>query len=65
MVGNNLEIKNITGPYTVAVCNQAGQVLAEMNSNPSHTYALPRNKGLLIINVRSNKGKHFLKVVTK
>ena len=65
MVGNNLEIKNITGPYSVAVCNQAGQVLAEMNSNPSHTYALPRNKGLLIINVRSNKGKHFLKVVTK
>ena len=65
MWGNNLEIKNVTGPYSIAVYNSAGQMLAEMNSNPSNTYALPRNKGLLIINVRSNKGKQFLKVVTK
>lgn len=40
-------------------------MLAEMDSNPSNTYTLPRNKGLLIINVRSNKGKQFLKVLTK
>lgn len=65
MVGNILEIKNVTGPYNVTVYNAAGQMLAEMNSNPSHMYALPRNKGLLIINVRSNKGKQFLKVLTK
>lgn len=65
IVGNNLEIKNVTGPYSVTVYNAGGQMLAEMNSNPSHTYALPRNKGLLIINVRSNKGKQFIKVVTK
>ena len=65
MVGNILEIKNVTGPYSVTVYNAAGQMLAEMNSNPSHMYALPRNKGLLIINVRSNKGKQFIKVVTK
>ena len=65
MWGNNLEIKNVTGPYSIAIYNAAGQLLAEMNSNPSNTYALPRNKGLLIINVRSNKGKQFLKVTTK
>jgi hypothetical protein len=65
MVGNILEIKNVTGPYSVTVYNAAGQMLAEMNSNPSHMYALPRNKGLLIINVRSNKGKQFLKVLAK
>ena len=65
IVENNLEIKNVTGPYSVTVYNSAGQMLAEMNSNPSHMYALPRNKGLLIINVRSNKGKQFLKVLTK
>ena len=63
MAGNNLTIKNVTGPYSVAVYNAAGQMLAEMNSNPSNTYALPRNKGLLIIKVRSNKGKQFIKVV--
>ena len=61
--GNNLMIKNVAGPYSVAVYNAAGQMLAEMSSNPSHTYALPRNKGLLIIDVRSNKGKKFIKVV--
>ena len=65
MVGNNLVIKNVTGPYSVVVYNSAGQMLAEMDSNPSHTYALPRNKGLLIINVRSSKGKQFFKVLTK
>ena len=65
MVGNNLEIKNVTGPYSVIVYNAAGQMLAEMNSNQSHMYSLPRNKGLLIINVRSNKGKQFIKVLTK
>ena len=65
LFGNILTIKNVTGPYSIAVYNSAGQMLAEMNSNPSHTYALPRNKGLLIIDVRSNKGKKFLKVVTK
>ena len=65
IVGNNLEIKNVTGPYSVTVYNSAGQMLAEMNNNPSHMYALPRNKGLLIINVRSNKGKQFIKVLTK
>ena len=65
IVENNLEIKNVTGPYSVTVYNSAGQMLAEMNSNPSHMYALPRNKGLMIINVRSNKGKQFIKVVTK
>lgn len=65
IVGNNLKIKNVTGPYSVTVHNAGGQMLAEMNSNPSHMYALPRNRGLLIINVRSNKGKQFIKVVTK
>ena len=65
IAGNNLEIKNVTGPYSIAIYNAAGQLLAEMNSNPSNTYVLPRNKGLLIINVRSNKGKQFLKVMTK
>ena len=65
IVGNNLEIKNVTGHYSVTVYNAGGQMLAEMNSNPSHMYALPRNRGLLIINVRSNKGKQFIKVVTK
>lgn len=65
MVGNNLVIKNVTGPYSVVVYNSAGQMLAEMDSNPSHTYALPRNKGLLVINVRSSKGKQFFKVLTK
>jgi len=63
MAGNNLTIKNVTGPYSVAVYNAAGQMLAEMNSNPSNTYTLPRNKGLLIIKVRSNKGKQLIKVV--
>ncbi len=65
IAGNNLMIKNVTGPYSVAIYNAAGQMLMEMNSNPSHTYALPRNKGLLIIDVRSNKGKKFIKVVTE
>ena len=65
IVGNNLEIKNVTGPYSVTVYNAGGQMLAEMESNPSHTYALPGNKGLLIVSVRSNKGKQFLKVMTK
>ena len=65
MVGDNVVIKNVDGPYSVAVYNAAGQMLTEMNSNPSNTYALPRNKGLLIIKVRSNKGKQFIKVVKK
>ena len=65
IAGNNLEIKNVTSPYSIAIYNAAGQMLAEMDSNPSNTYTLPRNKGLLIINVRSNKGKQFLKVLTK
>ena len=65
IAGNNLIIKNVTDPYSIAIYNAAGQMLAEMDSNPSHTYALPRNKGLLIIDVRSNKGKQFLKVLTK
>ena len=65
LVGNNLNIENVSGPYSVAVYNYAGQMLAEMNSNPSHTYALPRRKGLLIIGVRSDKDEQFIKVVTK
>lgn len=65
VIGNILNIKNVTGPYSVAVYNYAGQMLAEMQSNPSHMYALPRNKGLLIIGVRSNKGNQFLKVMSK
>ena len=65
IIGNILNIKNVTGPYSVAVYNYAGQMLAEMNSNPSHMYALPRHKGLLIIGVRSNKGKKVIKAVTK
>lgn len=65
VIGNILNIKNITGPYSVAVYNYAGQMLAEMESNPSHMYALPRNKGLLIVGVRSNKGNQFLKVMSK
>ena len=65
IAGNNLIIKNVTDPYSIAIYNAAGQMLAEMDSNPSHTYALPRNKGLLVINIRSNKGKQFLKVLTK
>ena len=65
IAGNILTIKNVTGPYSVAVYNAAGQMLAEMDSNPSNTYALPRNKGLLIIKVRSNKGKQLIKVVKK
>lgn len=65
IIGNILNIKNVTGPYSVAVYNYAGQMLAEMNSNPSHMYALPRHKGLLIIDVRSNKGKKVIKAVTK
>ena len=65
LVGNILTIKNVTGPYSVAVYNYAGQMLTEMNSNPSHTYALPYRKGLLIIGIRSNKDERFIKVVTK
>ena len=65
IIGNILNVKNVTGPYSVAVYNYAGQMLAEMESNPSNMYALPRNKGLLIVSVRSNKGKQFLKVMTK
>ena len=65
VMGNSLKIKNVTGPYSVAIYNYAGQMLTEMKSNPSHTYALPGNKGLLIVSVRSNKGKQFLKVMTK
>jgi hypothetical protein len=62
--GNNLQIENAAGPYIIAIYNAAGQVLTEMNSNPSHTYALPRNNGLLIVSVRSNNGKQFFKVMT-
>ena len=65
VMGNSLKIKNVTGPYSVAIYNYAGQMLTEMKSNPSHTYALPGNKGLLIVSIRSNKGKQFLKVMTK
>ena len=65
LVGNNLKIENVSGPYTVAIYNYAGQMLAEMNSNPSHRYVLPRRKGLLIIGVRSDKDERFIKVVTK
>ncbi len=65
VTGNILSMKNVSGPYSVAVYNYAGQMLAKMNSNPSHTYALPVNKGLLIVSIRSNKGKQFLKVMTK
>ena len=63
--GNRLEIKNLSEPYNISVFNYAGQMLAEMRSNPSHTYALPRNKGLLIVSIRSGKGKQILKVMTK
>ena len=65
VMGNSLKIKNVTGPYSVAIYNYVGQMLTEMKSNPSHTYALPGNKGLLIVSIRSNKGKQFLKVMTK
>ena len=65
LVGNILRIKNISSPYSIAVYNCAGQMLAEMNSNPSNTYALPRNKGLMIVKVRSNKGNKILKVMAK
>ena len=65
IVGNILMIKNVSEPYSVAVYNYAGQMLAEMNSNPSNTYALPRNKGLMIVKVRSNKGNKVLKVMAK
>ena len=65
LTGNILTVKNVTGPYSVAIYNYAGQMLAEMNSNPSHTYVLPRRKGLLIIGVRSDKDERFIKVVTK
>ena len=65
VIGNILNIKNVTGPYSVAVYNYAGQMLAEMESNPSHMYALPRNKGLLIVGVRSSKGNQFFKAMIK
>ena len=65
VIGNILNVKNVTGPYSVAVYNYAGQMLAEMESNPSHMYALPRNRGLLIIGVRSNKGNQFLKAMIR
>jgi hypothetical protein len=65
LVGNILQIKNATGPYSIAVYNYAGQMLTEMNSNPSHTYALPYRRGLLIISIRSNDNERFIKVVTK
>ena len=65
VIGNILNVKNVTGPYSVAVYNYAGQMLAEMESNPSNMYALPRNKGLLIIGVRSNKGNQFLKAMIR
>lgn len=65
IIGNILNVKNVTGPYSVAVYNYAGQMLAEMESNPSNMYALPRNKGLLIIGVRSNKGNQFLKAMIR
>jgi hypothetical protein len=65
IIGNILNVKNVTGPYSVAVYNYAGQMLAEMESNPSNMYALPRNKGLLIIGVRSNKGNQFLKTMIR
>ena len=65
IVGNILQIKNATGPYSVAIYNYAGQMLTEMSSNPSHTYALPYRKGLLIIGIRSNDNERFIKVVTK
>lgn len=45
--------------------NYAGQMLSEMRSNPAHYYTLPRSKGLLIVSIRSNKGKQFLKVMSK
>ena len=65
LTGNILTVKNVTGPYSVAIYNYAGQMLTEMNSNPSHTYALPYRKGLLIIGIRSNQNERFIKVVTK
>ena len=65
LAGNILMIKNVSEPYNVTVFNYAGQMLAEMSSNPSHTYALPRHKGLLIIDVHSNKSKRVIKAVTK
>lgn len=65
LVGNILRIKNATGPYSIAVYNCAGQMLSEMNNNPSHTYALPLRKDLLIIGIRSDQNEQFIKVVTK
>ena len=59
--GNELIVKNVSGPYTVVVYNYAGQVLAEMKSNPSNTYVLPRNNNLMIIGVRTENGQKFIK----
>ena len=65
VAGNILMIKNVSEPYSVTVYSYAGQMLAEMNSNPSNTFALPRNKGLMIVKVRSSKGNKILKVMAK
>ena len=65
VTGNSLNIQNLSEPYSISVYNYAGQMLSEMRSNPAHYYTLPRSKGLLIVSIRSNKGKQFLKVMSK
>lgn len=60
--GNELIVKNVSGPYTVVICDIAGRVLEEMQSNPYHVYMLPQNKDLMIVGVRTGSGQKFVKL---
>lgn len=60
--GNELIVKNVSGPYTVVICDIAGRVLEEMQSNPYHVYMLPQNKDLMIVGVRTSNGQKFVKL---
>ena len=54
VTGNTLKIDGVTKPYTITVYDVAGRILSEQNCNTSNTYVLPRNKGFLVIAVRTD-----------
>ncbi|MBO7069421.1 MAG: hypothetical protein J6W52_12250 [Bacteroidaceae bacterium] len=63
--GNELKVEDVSEPYNISIYDSNGSVLTEMRSNPSHTYTLPRNNGILIIEVQSKEGSQKIKVKTK
>lgn len=62
VIDNALKIDGVMKPYTITIYDVAGRILSELNCNPSNTYALPRNKGYLVIAIKTNDEIHTIKL---